>query len=380
MAEHYDVIVVGVGGMGSAAVHHIARRGRRVLGLEQFDIPHSLGSSHGVNRIIRLAYYEHPSYVPLLRRSFELWRELERDAGERLLVVTGGIDASPEDGQVYQGSLRSCREHGLDHEVLTGTEVNRRFPGYNLPATHRAVFQPDAGFVLSERAIVAHVTGAHQSGADVRARESVLSWTADGDGIGVTTDRSEYRAGKLVIAGGAWAGRLVPGLAPVAVPERQVLAWFQPLRPHDYEPDSFPVFIVEVPDGQFYGFPVYGIPGFKVGKFHHRHEDTDPDATPRQPDAADEAPLRDFTTQYFPGAAGPTMALKTCLFTNSPDEHFIIDMLPNHPNVVVAAGFSGHGYKFATVVGEILADLALDGSTGHDIGMFRATRFDEDEA
>ena len=375
VAQRFDVIVVGVGAMGSAVCRHLAKRGQRVLGLERFDIPHAMGSSHGVTRIIRMAYFEDPSYVPLLARSYQLWRDLEAEAGERLLVITGGIDAAPEDHLVFQGSLASCRLHDLDHEVLTGAEVGERFPGYRLPENHMAVLQPDGGYLLSERCLVAHVAAAQSDGAEIHAREQVLGWDAGDSGVVVRTTRSEYRADRLVITAGPWSGGLVEAIRDLAVPERQVLAWFQPIRPELFTRDRFPIFNVEVTEGHFYGFPVETIPGFKVGLYHHLLEEVDPDHMAREPNPADEAPLREFTKRYFPDAAGPTMTLKTCLFTNSPDEHFIIDQHPDSDRIVLAAGFSGHGFKFSSVVGEILAELSIDGETSHDIGLLRLDRF-----
>ncbi|HEV2283680.1 MAG TPA: N-methyl-L-tryptophan oxidase [bacterium] len=372
--RRYDVIVIGVGGMGSAAVYHLARRGKAVLGLEQFDIPHDRGSSHGTNRIIRLAYWEHPSYVPLLRRAYELWRELEHRAGERLLIITGGIDAGPEGCPTVTGSLLSCDIHHLPHETLTAAELHRRFPGYRLAGDMVAVYQPDGGFVLSERAIVAHVTAAQALGGEVRAREPVLGWEPDRDGVRVRTAHGTYAAERLVITAGPWAARLVPSLAPAAVPERQVLLWAQPLRPEHFRLATFPVFNMESPAGRFYGFPIYGVPGFKIGKYHHRLEHTDADAVDREIHPEDETVLREGIRRYFPDADGPTMAMKTCLFTNSPDEHFILDRHPDHANVAIAAGFSGHGFKFASVVGEIMADLALEGRSRFDLNLFRIGR------
>ncbi len=371
----YDAIVAGVGGMGSAAVYHVARRGRSVLGLEQFDIPHDRGSSHGINRIIRLAYWEHPSYVPLLRRAYELWRELENRAQERLLIITGGIDAGPEDSPTVKGSLLSCAVHHLPHETLTAAELHRRFPGYRLSRDMVAVYQPDGGFVMSERAIVAHVMAAQALGAEVRAREPVLHWEPDRDGVRVRTPQGTYAAARLIITVGPWAGDLVPSLATRAVPERQVLLWAQPLRPERFQPATFPVFNMESPEGRFYGFPVYGVPGFKIGKYHHRLERTDPGAVDREIHPEDEMVLREGIRRYFPDADGPTMAMKTCLFTNTPDEHFILDRHPEHPNVAIAAGFSGHGYKFCSVVGEIMADLALGGRSAFDLSLFEIRRF-----
>ena len=370
-----SAIVVGVGAMGSATALHLARRGVQVTALERFDIPHSHGSSHGVSRIIRLPYYESPAYVPLLRRAYELWRELGRITGRELLVVTGSVDASPADDPLFNGALAAARQHGLPHEVLRGTEVNARFPGYRLPANHRAVFQPEGGLVASERAIVAHVEAAQAMGADIRAREPMLNWEAAGGGVRVVTAKGEYRADRLVLTTGAWIGEHATALAGRAVPERQVLAWLQPDDPALFSPQRFPVFNLQVDEGRYYGLPVYDVPGFKFGCYHHRGEQGPADTVSREPDADDEALLRRFAERYFPRGAGATLALRSCLFTNTRDEHFIVDHLPGHANVVVASPCSGHGYKFASVMGEIIADLASgDGRTTHDIAFLRLGR------
>jgi sarcosine oxidase len=377
MRMTYDVIVVGIGGMGSATAFQLARRGNRVLGLERFDIPHSMGSSHGISRIIRLPYYEHPDYVPLLLRAFVLWREIEQLSGQELLVTTGSIDAGREGGELFEGALASARLHKLTHEVLTGAEVNGRYPGYNLPSATRAVFQPQGGLLASERAIVAHVNAAISHGAEIHAREQVQSWEAHpcGEGVVVVTDRGRYEAGRLVITAGAWIGELVPVAKRLAIAERQVLAWLQPTRPEWFTTQRFPVFNLDVEEGRYYGFPVYQVPGFKFGRYHHRGESCTPDLLRREPDAADEALLRQFAGRYFPQGNGPTMALRTCMFTNTPDEHFIIDHHPAHKQVVLASPCSGHGYKFCSVVGEILTDLATrDGSTKHNIDFLRLAR------
>jgi len=371
----FDVIVVGLGGMGSATACHLARRGAKVLGLEQFDIPHELGSSHGVTRIIRLAYAEHPNYVPLLRRAYELWRELEDDAGERLLFITGGIDAGAPDSATVKGSLESCAIHHLPHDVLDGASLARRFPGFRLPSDMVAVHQPDAGFLLPERCIVAHAAAARRLGAELHTGERVLEWRNDDNGVSVKTDRAAYRANKMIVTAGAWMRTLLPELTDLAVPERQVLIWTQPLRPERFELGAFPVFNMEVPEGRFYGFPVYGVPGFKIGKYHHRREQADPDRMDRECHPEDEAVVRAGIRRYFPDADGPAIAMKACLFTNSPDEHFILDFHPGCPQVAVASACSGHGFKFCSVVGEIMADLILDGGTRFDIDMFRLSRF-----
>ena len=361
--------------MGSAAVYELARRGLRVLGLEQYDIPHERGSSHGVNRIIRLAYWEHPAYVPLLRRAYELWRELETRRGEQLLYITGSVDAGRPDSKTVSGSLRSCEIHALPHEVLDSGALRRRFPGYRLAPDMRAVFQPEGGFVLCEKAIVSYVEAAHGLGAEIRAREPVVHWEPLADGVEVRTDAATYVAARLVLTAGPWTAALVPALEQFARPERQVLLWAQPRLPALFQLSTFPVFNLDAPEGHFYGFPIFGHPGFKIGKYHHRREAADPDRMDRECHSEDEAVVREGIRKYFPDADGPTMAMKTCLFTNSPDEHFIIDRHPTLPQVTLAAGFSGHGFKFCSVVGEIMAELAVDGVSRWDLELFRLSRF-----
>ncbi|MEO7987218.1 MAG: N-methyl-L-tryptophan oxidase [Gemmatimonadales bacterium] len=373
----FDAIVLGLGGMGSATLFHLARRGLRVLGLERFDLVHEHGSSHGLTRIIRLAYWEHPTYVALLRRAYELWRELETLADERLLHITGSVDAGPEGGAIFEGALRSSELHGLPHEVMDGAELHRRFPGYLLPRETRCLYQPDGGFLVPERCNVAHVVQAQVHGAEVRCREPVLEWGAAAGRAWVRTARGRYEAGRLVVCVGAWAAQLVPELRGLAVPERQVLAWLQPARPELFRLGAFPVFNLEVEEGRYYGFPSFLVPGFKFGKYHHRGETVDPDAGNREPEPEDEELLRSFARRYFPEGAGPALMLKSCLFTNSPDRHFILDRHPVHPEVAIAAGFSGHGYKFCSVVGEVMADLVQHGRSRHDIEFFRVGRFVE---
>jgi sarcosine oxidase len=378
VADRYDVIVAGVGGMGSAAAFHLARRGRRVLGLERYTIPNEMGSSHGASRIIRLAYFEHPSYVPLLRRSYELWRELEAGYGEQLLHMTGCIHLGAPGTTVFDGCLRSCREHNLQHEVLDSAEVMRRFPAYRLPAKTMAVLEAEGGFLLPEKCIDAHAAGARAAGADLRPGEAVTSWEAIGDGVRVHTGQGSYEAARLVLTAGPWNGKLAGALAPLLRPERQVIAWLEVARPELFERAAFPVFVMEVPEGMYYGFPLFseGPPGFKLGRFHHRYEAADPDLLDRSgAGPEDENLLRSFAARYLPEGAGRALTMKVCMFTNTPDEHFLIDLHPELPQVVVGAGFSGHGYKFCSVVGEILADLVVDGGTRHDTTLFRAGRF-----
>ncbi|CAA9536697.1 MAG: Monomeric sarcosine oxidase, partial [uncultured Thermoleophilia bacterium] len=374
--NRYNTIVVGVGGMGSATAYYLARRGQRVLGLERYDVPHDQGSSHGQTRIIRMAYYEHPSYVMLLRRAYELWREIERQAAEPLLHITGSIDAGAADSWVFKGSLRSCVEHELQHEVLTGTELSRRFPGYQLPPETLGVLQPDGGYLVPERCIVSYANAAMRHGAEIHGREEVEGWEPLGDdGVRVHTTRGVYEADSLVITAGAWNDQLLDFLPGLAVPERQVLAWFQPQRPELFDPSIFPVFNLLVEEGRYYGFPVHGVPGFKIGKYHHFEESGPAGSIDFDVYPEDEDVLREVTSRYFPQGVGPTMTLKTCMFTNTPDNHFLIDLHPRHPQVAYASACSGHGFKFASVVGEILADLAQHRQTRHAIDVFSHERF-----
>lgn len=375
MSKHYDAIVVGIGAMGSAALYHLAKRGKKCLGLERFDIPHDRGSSHGITRIIRLAYFEHPSYVPLLRRAYELWRDLETQAGAKLLHITGSIDAGPAGSNVFEGSRRSCEIHGLPHEIFTSAQLAKRFPGYRLAPDTMALLQPEGGFLVPEACVSAQVMQAQGLGAEVHAREKVLRWEPRKDGVEVVTETGRYSARRLVLSTGAWISEFVPQLREKAVPERQVLGWFQPARPEWFRPEVFPVFNLQVEEGHYYGFPAFGIPGFKIGLYHHRKERVNPDQIDRECHAEDEGVLRACGEKYFPDGCRSVLSMHTCMFTNTPDEHFVIDLLPGYPQVVVASPCSGHGFKFSSVVGEILADLAITGGTRHAIAWLRIQRF-----
>ena len=379
MTNHYDAIVIGLGGMGSAALYHLAKRGVKALGIDQFDIPHTLGSSHGLTRIIRLAYYEDLSYVPLLRRSYALWADLEREFGEQLFYQTGSIDMGPADSDVFRGSLDSCIENDFPYQVLDSRALRARFPAYQMPAETMALYQPQGGLLVPERCIVAHAELARQHGADIHTGERVLGWDIRADGrVQAQTDSSSYLAEKLILCGGAWANKLLPALAGAAVPERQALIWLQPKRPDLFGLQRFPVWNGQVEEGRYYGLPEFNpggnTPGMKLGRYHHLDEICDPDTVDRDIHAADEALLRTFAERYFPEGAGRTLDMTVCMFTNTADEHFVLDSLPDAPQVSVAAGFSGHGFKMASVVGEIMADLAQRGESPHDISLFRLAR------
>lgn len=379
MTKFYDVIIIGIGGMGSATLYQLAKRGVDVLGIEQFGIPHEMGSSHGLTRIIRLAYYEDPSYVPLLRRAYTLWEALAQDAGVQVFHQTGSIDMGSAESEVFAGSLQSCLAHDLPHDVLDSADLTRRFPGYRMPPHIKAVFQPQGGLLVPELCITAHVEQALQHGATVLTGERVTDWQVNSDdSVTVTTATDRYTAEKLVICGGAWAYKLLPRLEGKAVPERQVLIWLATKKPPWFTPQRFPVWNAQVAEGRFYGFPEFNpqgdTPGMKFGRWHHRDEQVDPDTIDRAVYPADERVLRHFAENYFPEGAGDTLAMKVCMFTNTADEHWIMQTLPDMPQVAVAAGFSGHGFKMASVIGEIMADLAQYGTTSHDIGLHRLAR------
>ncbi|HEX5691149.1 MAG TPA: N-methyl-L-tryptophan oxidase, partial [Roseiflexaceae bacterium] len=329
----------------------------------------------GHTRIIRLPYYEHPSYVMLLRRSYELWRDIQSRVGEQLLHTYGSIDAGPADSWVFKGSLQSALEYDLPHEVLSGADLEKRFPGYRLPRETLAVYQPEGGFLVPERCIISYVEAAQALGAEVHGRERVVDWEPLGEGVRVTTEREVYEADRLIVTAGAWNHTLLRFLNGLLEPERQVLAWLQPSRPELFTPPRFPVFNLLVPEGRYYGFPVFGIPGFKFGRYHHLEEVADPERIDREPNVEDEQILREFAERYFPDGAGPTMTLRSCMFTNTPDHHFIIDLHPDYPQISFTSPCSGHGFKFASVLGEIMADLAEKGETRHNIELFRLERF-----
>jgi sarcosine oxidase len=368
-----DVVVVGLGVMGSAALYELARRGFRAIGIERFAPGHDRGSSHGETRIIRLGYFEHPSYVPLLRRSYELWRELEQASSQRLMRITGIVEIGPPDGALVAGTLAAARMHDLPHEILDAAECMRRYPAFTLSPSHVGVFQPDGGYVAVERTVETFVALARSTGAQVRTGVAVHSIQAHGQGVRVRTGDGEIEARAAIVAAGAWLSGLVDFPVPVRA-TREVMAWFKPLAPELFDRDRFPVFILESRHGMHYGFPLSRRGTLKIAKHHHRDETADPDEPRRPVGAHDEALIRSALADHIPAANGPLTEAKTCLYTVTPDHDFIIDRLPDAPQIVVASPCSGHGFKFAPVIGEILADLALEGGTMHDISRFRLAR------
>jgi len=378
VSERYDAVVVGLGAMGGAAAFHLARRGRRVLGLDRFVPPHDRGSSHGRTRMIRQAYFEDPAYVPLVLRAYELWDELGRECGEVLLHITGGLWLGRPDSGLVAGSLASARQWALPHEVLGPEDIRRRFPVFTPDPDVVGVYEERAGVVSPEAAVAAHLDVAAARGAELRFGEPVARWEETDDGVAVTTGRGVYRAGALVLCAGPWAPDLLPGLGVPFTVERQVQCWFQPDGGVDpFLPDRHPAWGWEGPDGRFvYGFPAFDGPdgGVKAG-LHHGGATCTPEDVDRTVSDADIDQVVSVLGRCLPTLPSRFLHAVTCLYTNTPDGHFVIGLHPDHPGVAVAAGCSGHGFKFAPVVGEILADLALDGSTRHPVALFHPRRF-----
>lgn len=374
-AGNYDVIVLGLGGMGSSAAYHLARRGMRVLGLERFAPAHDKGSSHGGSRIIRQSYFEDPAYVPLLLRSYELWEELKQNSGVDVYSITGGLFIGPPDSTTFSGSLRASEQWGLDHEVLTDCEVHQRFPAFEPPAGQFALYERMAGFARPEFTVRAHIGLAEQAGADLHFGEPALSWTDDVRGVIVHTEAGTYHAAQLVVCPGAWAPKVLSDIGIRIKIERQVMYWIDH-SPGSPSMEGGPIYIQENNNvEQIYGFPPIDGPagGAKVAFFRKGTECT-PDTIDREVHPDERRDMLDRVSQLLPGLSGPVLDTATCMYSTTPDENFVIARHPLHTNVSVACGFSGHGFKFVPVVGEILADLVEHGTTDHPVALFDPAR------
>jgi sarcosine oxidase len=374
----YDVIVLGLGAMGSAAAQHLAERGKRVLGIEQFTAAHDQGSSHGGSRMIRQAYFESPDYIPLVLRAYELWRRIERDTGADLLCITGGLNIGSRDGELVKRTIAAAESHAIPFEVLEGRKISERFPVIHPRPNDAAVYETNAGYLFPEECIRAQLALAARAVAELHFEEMVLSWDAIGEGVEVLTNKGVYSAGHLVITAGPWANAALHDVFPLRV-TRQVMAWIQPTTGvTPFLPQRFPVFLCEDPDGGYpgYGFPAIDGPlgGIKAA-IHGTGIVCTPESVDREIHEADLQKIIDKLKVRIPALDGEVIRAKTCLYTMSPDEHFVIGRHPQFASCTVACGFSGHGFKFASVVGEILADLAISGSTPHPIELFSPGRF-----
>jgi sarcosine oxidase len=371
------VAVVGLGAAGSATAAHLAERGVRVIGFDRFAPPHDQGSSHGRSRIIREAYFEHPLYVPFVQRAYALWDALERRSGRALFRRTGGLMMGPPDGVVVRGALASAEEHRLPHERLDATGVLLRFPAFHIPPEHVAVFEPRAGMLDPESAIAAHLDVARAHGADLRLGSPVTGWRpAGGGGVDVTTALGATHVNRVVLAAGAWTGTLLQDLALPLVVERNVVHWFDAVRPADAAPDRMPVFIHESSEGKaWYGFPDTG-DGLKLA-LHHQGRATTADQVSRDVAPDEVHAVRTLAKHFMPGMAGAHRASSVCLYTNTPDDHFLIDHHPENADVVVVSPCSGHGFKFAPAIGEVVADLVMERALRFDLTPFRIARLFE---
>ena len=371
----FDIGVIGLGAMGSASTAALARNGARVVAFDQLDPPHTMGSTHGHTRIIREAYYEHPLYVPLVRRAYELWADLEREAGETLLVQTGGVMAGPEQGALFAGALESARTHSIDHEILSSRELRERYPAFAPHPGWVALVERRAGFLKPERCVSAMLARAKRDGAELRTGERVTGWSRDGAAMRIRTDKSTVTVERVVVAAGAWLPSLLDSLGariPLEI-ERQLSHWFKPRddRGH-FAPSDCPIALWDMPGGDVFAtFPNDGH-GIKCG-MHHAGAATTPDAVNRTVSAAENEAARALLEQVMPGAGGEVIESRVCLYTNTPDHHFVIDWADDR--VLVVSPCSGHGFKFAISIGEIVGQLAMGQRSWLDLSPFSLKRF-----
>ncbi|MCM3540734.1 N-methyl-L-tryptophan oxidase [Priestia endophytica] len=380
MSTHYDVIIIGLGAMGSTAAYQLAKKGQRVLGIEQFGPAHDQGSSHGGSRIIRQSYFEDPAYVPLLLRAYELWDEIERESGNEILTITGGLMLGPPESLTVSGSIDSAKRWNLPYEILEANDILKRFPMFSPSPQTIALYEEKAGFVRPELSVYNHLLQAEKYGAELRFFEEVQSWEAhpSGEGVRVVTTNGTYEAGKIIISAGAWAPQLLKELGVNLQVERHIQMFFEPTQGIDsFRVGKHPIYIWEADDNvQLYGFPSHGLhaEGAKIA-FFRKGKLCTPESIDRNIYEEEVEMMREYLAQGIPQLNGRFLQGKTCMYTNTPDEHFVVSLHPNHPQVAVAAGFSGHGFKFASVVGEILSDLVIKGETDHPIDLFSPKRF-----
>jgi monomeric sarcosine oxidase len=375
MIETYDAVVLGVGGVGSAALFQLAQRGLRVLGIDRFLPGHDHGSSHGQTRLIRQAYHEQPSYVPLVQRAYALWEDLQQRSGRQLYRQSGILETGPADGSVVPGVLASARQHGLEVEQFDAAGVSRRFPGFQIPEDYAAVFESRAGYLRVEDCTRTHVDQALLRGAELRVGTSISSWQPQGGSIRILTDRGEIHAGRAIITAGAWARDLLADLKIPLTVVRKPLYWVAAPENVYGEQHGSPGFIMETTDGHFYGFPQLPGQGLKCAEHSGGLPVADPLQVERRPLPEETVRVQQFVSRYLPRAATETVDFAVCLYTLSPDRNFIVDRHPEHEQVSFAAGLSGHGFKFASVLGEVLADLAQNGHTDLPIDFLSCRRF-----
>jgi sarcosine oxidase len=382
--KKYDIIVIGVGSMGSAACYWLAKRGYKVLGIEQFEIPHEHGSHAGQSRIIRKAYFEHPDYVPLLQRAYYNWQQLEKQTGTAVYYKTGLLYHGPVNHEMIKGVREAASLYDIGISNLTSQQIESKFSQFNILPSIESIYEPDAGFIRPEKAVAIYKDEAVKTGADIRTKEKVLEWEKENDRMKVITDKNIYYGKKLIITAGAWAGKMIPGLKTSLKITRQIIVWVKPTDEKMFGPDNFPCWMVadDKREGVLYGFPYltnekFGEPDGMKFALHYPGDETNPDHVNRNITKKETDDLIQQVAKYIPAVADASLvAAKTCLYANSADENFIIDHLPGYDgDVTIACGFSGHGFKFVSVVGEILADLAMNGKTSLAIDFLKLERF-----
>jgi monomeric sarcosine oxidase len=374
----YDAIVLGTGGVGSAALYHLARRGVRAIGIDRFHPPHDRGSSHGHTRVIRQAYFEHSDYVPLLREAYRLWHDLESIAEQQLFFQIGLVEVGPSDGMVVPGVRRAAEEHGLAVESLTAKQIGQRWPGLEVENDLVGVFEPAAGYLRVEDCVKVHLDAAGAAGAEFITDTEVSCWSANDAEVRLRlTNHVEIFGRRLIITAGAWAGRLLSALNIGLKVRRKSLFWFGTDDSRYESASGMPVFLFELPAGVFYGFAKLDQRGVKFAEHTGGHAVDDPLVVDGTIAEDEKGRLIAVLSQYLPGVSSHVTDHTVCLYTMSPDEHFVVDGHPEHANVVFAAGLSGHGFKFTPVLGRALADLALAGGTDLPIDFLSLKRFTE---
>lgn len=370
----YDVIVLGCGAMGSATLWHLSRRGVRCCGVEQFGIAHDRGSSHGDSRAIRKAYFEHPDYIPLLNRAYELWSELEVASGVTLKHEVGMVFAGVADSNAVRGLEHTYAVHALPHDRLDAAEAARRFPQFRFRDEHVVFYDPVGGYVEPELAITACIRLAEEAGATVLRHVAARSWSADGNGVTVIAGTETLHAGALVIAAGAWSSEVLRELKLPLRVLRKILVWYTSPDIASYN-HGFPVWFIDQAYGAVYGFPAHNGHEMKLAVHSGGKEIADPTHLDRSLRPGDDAAIVRCLDETFPQLQMQRTRHAACMYTTTPDENFVLDVHPEHSHVAIAAGFSGHGFKFMPAIGEIMADLALAGTTNHAIDFLRLTRF-----
>lgn len=383
MRNQYDVIVIGVGSMGAPTCYYLAERGMKVLGVEQFDIPNQKSSHGGQSRLIRKAYFENPDYVPLLELAYKNWKVFEERTNSQFYYPTGLLYSGMANEELLSGLVQSSSLYHVPLEEFDASKQESHVPQFHLPNQYTTILEPDAGFVTPEKAILAFKEEAENLGARIQTNEAVMEWSSDSNGVKVKTTKGTYSAGKLVITAGPWTNRIVDELPTNLKITQQLLTWIRPKNPEAFQLGNFPCWGIqeEGDPGLYYGFPImqepgpFGETGLKVAH-HILGDEIDPSNKDNFDEKEEVKKLMSMLDRYLPEAVGELLHVKSCLYSNTPDSEFIIDILPQHNDrVSIACGFSGHGFKFAPAIGEIMADFATDGKTKHPVEFLHSSRF-----